>query len=65
MTGDRPSPVTVVFFSRLRRLVEWFQAPGEGFRAPGARLAAGEELSERFRRYPLVMADIAIENGDL
>jgi hypothetical protein len=39
--------VTVVFFSRLRRLVEWFQAPGEGFRAPGARLAAGEELSER------------------
>ena len=26
---------------RLRRLVDWFQAPGEGFRAPGARLAAG------------------------
>lgn len=30
---------------QLRRLVEWFQAPGEGFRAPGARLAAGVLIS--------------------
>eukprot|EP00435_Cladocopium_sp_Y103_P017031 s1416_g4.t1 len=30
---------------QLRRLVDWFQAPGEGFRAPGARLAAGVLIS--------------------